>query len=350
MKKRIISVLLTIILSLSLATSFSVTALADVTVFSQRDSRWGNYSYGKGDTGLANDKATIGTSGCMLLSLTNAVYFLNESFLEPTILADFAIAKGCRKNYSGTADCFVKHAAEKYGSTYGFEYVGNVTTESKLKSALQNGQVAVWHTDGHIMSIVDYDSSKNKYLVLNSEVKTKTKKASAWITYSQIQSYKTVGLCFMLIKNTKSSNNEPVKTVINWPSTKNIKTYVKSTGNNTIVYKTATSTEKYGTIYASDLITINGYSGNRLKVTYPISGGTKTGYIAVSDVTSGTVNQAISKWKATSKITTYRRSGGGATLGYISKGDVCYTIATSGNWKQVIYPISDGWKMGWINK
>jgi murein DD-endopeptidase MepM/ murein hydrolase activator NlpD len=133
-----------------------------------------------------------------------------------------------------------------------------------------------------------------------------------------------------------------------WPATSNIKTYVKSTGNDTTVYKTALSTQKYGTIYASDLITINGYSLSRLKVTYPISGGTKTGYIPVSAVTSGKINKASEKWTATSQITTYRRSGGGSTMGYIAKGDVCYTIATLENWKQVIYPISGGYKIGWL--
>jgi len=150
---------------------------------------------------------------------------------------------------------------------------------------------------------------------------------------------------------TFTTNPNPVPDEkISWPATSGIKTYVKSTGNNTKVYKTATSTEKYGTIYASDLITIKGYSGSRLKVTYPIKGGTKTGYINISDVTSGKANVATSKWTATSKIITYRRSGGGTEFGYISRGDVCYTIATSGKWSQVIYPISGGYKMGWIKK
>ena len=50
---------------------------------------------------------------------------------------------------------------------------------------------------------------------------------------------------------------------IKWPATSNIKTYVISTKNDTTVYQTAYSLKKYGTIYATDLITINGYSGSR---------------------------------------------------------------------------------------
>ncbi|MBQ8227569.1 MAG: M23 family metallopeptidase [Clostridia bacterium] len=133
-----------------------------------------------------------------------------------------------------------------------------------------------------------------------------------------------------------------------WPSTKNIKTYVLSTKNDTTVYQTATSTSKYGTIYASDLITIKGYSGSRLKVTYPISSGTKTGYIEKSKVTSASINTASAKWTATANMTAYRRSSGSATIGSVSKGDVCYTLATAGSRTQVIYPISGGYKMGWV--
>lgn len=136
---------------------------------------------------------------------------------------------------------------------------------------------------------------------------------------------------------------------VSWPSTKNIKTYVISTGNDTTVYKTASSTSKYGTIYASDLITILGYSGSRLKVSYPVSGGSKTGYIDKSKVTSGTINYASAKWTATASMTAYRRSSGSSTIGSVSKNDVCYSIAKSGSRTQIIYPISGGYKMGWVS-
>lgn len=291
MKRKILQIL-SIVLILSSLFSINVFA-ASPTVYSQRDSRWSSYPYGKGDMG----NATIGTSGCMLLSFTNAIYYLTGNFINPTTLADFAIEKKCRINYSGTSDCFVKHAAEKFGDKYGFKYAGNVTSESKLKAALTNGQVAVWHTSGHIMSVVEYDSNNNKYLVLNSETATKTKKAHTWLTYKSLNSYGTTGLCFMLLEkqNTTENNQKNENTTTKWPSTKNIKTYVVSTKNNTTVYKTATSTSKYGTIYATDLITINGYSSSRLKVTYPVSGGTKTGYIDKSAVTSSKINAATAK-------------------------------------------------------
>ena len=138
---------------------------------------------------------------------------------------------------------------------------------------------------------------------------------------------------------------------VTWPATSNIKTYVISTKNDTTVYETSTSKAKYGTIYAADLITIKGYSGTRLKVTYPVTGTTKTksGWIEKSAVTASGINSVSSVFNATGTMTAYRRSSGSATVGSISKNDKVYVIATSGSRKQVIYPLdAGGYKMGWI--
>lgn len=150
--------------------------------------------------------------------------------------------------------------------------------------------------------------------------------------------------------NSGSSNSNSSNSTVKWPATSKIKTYVKSTGNDTTVYQTATSTAKYGTIYATDLITINKYdsSSKRVNVTYPVSNGTKTGWIPLSAVTSSTWNTATAKKTASAKMTTYRRSSGSAEMGYISKGDVYYVIASANGRTQVIYPISGGYKIGWI--
>ncbi len=142
----------------------------------------------------------------------------------------------------------------------------------------------------------------------------------------------------------------PVSAAEKWPSTSKIQTYVLSNKNDTTVYETATSTKKYGTIYATDLITIKGYdkSKKRIKVTYPVSKGTKTGWIPLSAVSKSSWNSATSSYTASAKTTTYKRANTSSELGYISKGDKVYKIATSGDYTQVIYPISGGYKMGWI--
>lgn len=138
----------------------------------------------------------------------------------------------------------------------------------------------------------------------------------------------------------------------NWPAKKNIQTYGISTKNDTPVYKTAKSNDgKYGTIYASDLIKIKAYdkSSDRFKVSYPTSKGSKTGYIKRTAITSAKVDNA-ERFTASEKYTAYRRSSGSSTIGYVSKGDVCYKLTTKSGREQVIYPISGGYKIGWIEK
>lgn len=146
----------------------------------------------------------------------------------------------------------------------------------------------------------------------------------------------------------------------------NIKTYVMTTKNNTPVYKTSNSSDKkkIGTIYASDLIKITKYSDTtgRLYVIYPTSKGTKSGWIEAETVTEDKgifmnwmddFNERIVMFVANKKITTYKRPSKSDKLGYISKDDLvrCYDYSfpeADGGYVQVIYPVSGGYKMGWI--
>ena len=48
--------------------------------------------------------------------------------------------------------------------------------------------------------------------------------------------------------------------------------------------------------------------------------------------------------------TTYRRANGRSSYGSISAGDTCYKLSESRNYMQVIYPVSGGYKMGWVQK
>ncbi|MGN0106509.1 MAG: M23 family metallopeptidase [Hominilimicola sp.] len=90
-------------------------------------------------------------------------------------------------------------------------------------------------------------------------------------------------------------------------------------------------------------------SGNAVQVKYPVSGGTKTAWFARSAFTSYDISKgAAEKWTQSSKITTYRRSDGKTSLGYISAGDVCYKLVAKGSYTQVVYPVSGGYKMGWV--
>ena len=143
----------------------------------------------------------------------------------------------------------------------------------------------------------------------------------------------------------------------------NIKTYVMTTKNNTPVYNTSKTSDKkkIGTIYATDLITITKYSNTtgRLYVTYPTAKGAKSGWIEAEtigddgyiahNISDFQFNSGNNMYVAKKKITAYRRSGHSEELGYISKNDVirCFNWLNE-DYVQVIYPISGGYKMGWI--
>lgn len=122
------------------------------------------------------------------------------------------------------------------------------------------------------------------------------------------------------------------------------KCYTISSGNTT-VYSNTGLTRRYGLIYGSDEITVLDVTSRYSKVRYPISRGrTKTGYIA-----TGAILTAVSgnSYKAGSRITTYRRPGG-ASYGYISRNDTVMVLGRSGNYTQVKYPVSGGYKYAFV--
>ncbi len=158
------------------------------TVYSQTDSRWGYYGYGYSNT-AGTQKTNIYNAGCGLLSLTNAVYYLNGQFINPTILADYSLKYGYRINGVGTSMGLYKSFADNRGSTYGIAYNGSSSSYSTLRSHLQAGEAAIGSAPGHLMAIVAYNSSNGKYLILDSY------KSSNRGTYSNGYTWKTESEC-----------------------------------------------------------------------------------------------------------------------------------------------------------
>ncbi len=92
-------------------------------------------------------------------------------------------------------------------------------------------------------------------------------------------------------------------------------------------------------------------SGNAVQVKYPVSGGTRTAWFARNEFTTyNIVNGAAEKWTQKTKANSYKHADGKDAYGSISAGDVCYKLSESGSYMQVIYPVSDGYKMGWVAK
>lgn len=151
----------------------------------------------------------------------------------------------------------------------------------------------------------------------------------------------------------------PVSAATSWPSfssSKPIKVYTISTGNNTTAYTSSSLSAKKGTIYASDEIYIysigrNGSGKYYAYCSYPVTGGRKYAYIPLSVVTGASApSECVT---AKSGATTYRRASTAATAGSISKNDKVYKLATSGSYTQVVYNIGSasnpsGWRMAWV--
>ena len=115
--------------------------------------------------------------------------------------------------------------------------------------------------------------------------------------------------------------------------------------SNTRVYSNSGLSYGSGWIYSSDEITVNTVTSRYCYVTYPISGGrTKSGYIATGTILTKTSGYA---YKARARITTYKRPGG-ASYGYIDANDSVTVFGTYGNYTQVKYPVSGGYKFAFI--
>lgn len=89
--------------------------------------------------------------------------------------------------------------------------------------------------------------------------------------------------------------------------------------------------------------------GSAVQVSFPTSSGRVVRWFKRSDFTATDISKSLNIKSATEKITTYRRSDGKQSYGYVGKNDDIYVLGTSGSYTQVIYELSSGkWKMGWI--
>lgn len=121
-------------------------------------------------------------------------------------------------------------------------------------------------------------------------------------------------------------------------------------------YTTNECTTKAGKIHKNDYCTIKKfyYKDDKwvVKVTYPVSGGTKTAYAKAIRFFPDCYS-SFEPYKQTAASKTYvsTRAGKDTESGwYISSGDKFYVITRDGNGNaQVVYPLSGGgYKMGWI--
>ncbi len=125
-----------------------------------------------------------------------------------------------------------------------------------------------------------------------------------------------------------------------------IKGYIA--GNDRITTYEGDFSSSAGQIFPTDYCTIESvYNNGWAKVNYPISGGTKTKYVRMTEFVPD-INAVHINYNSGVQITTYRKPDLATETGYVSPGDSIYTIGSSGNATEVLYPISSGYKVGWI--
>ena len=138
-------------------------------VYLQYASPWGTHPYGHKDLDCTED-TTLSFSGCGVLAYVNAIYHLTGKFVDPTLIADYAMTNGHRVCGEGTAKSLYKAFARSYGNEYGFTFGESYTRAdfNSMKEAIQNGSVLIANVPDHFIAIVEYDAKRDAFLVLDS--------------------------------------------------------------------------------------------------------------------------------------------------------------------------------------
>lgn len=116
--------------------------------------------------------------------------------------------------------------------------------------------------------------------------------------------------------------------------------------SNVSVYGDTALSKRIGTIFPTDEITVITVTGKYSKVKYPISGNrTKTGYIGTGAILLSTGG---STRYVTKNMTTYQHYSGSPAYGTATVGDMVTVLGTYGNYTQIKYPVSFGYKYAFI--
>ena len=142
---------------------------------------WCNYPWNRGsETGNS-----VGLAGCSLLSVINSVYYKTGQFLNPVILADFALEKGYRTaGVEGVVVTFFPGFAETFGDSCGASFLTGTSDAERVLEHVRSGGTSCSNVYGHWIAIVDYDAENDLYLILDS---SNTSKRCANITWTDLE-------------------------------------------------------------------------------------------------------------------------------------------------------------------
>ena len=215
------------------------------------------------------------------------------------------------------------------------------------------GAIACWDrydsNKGHVAVVEQINSngtiliSESHYKGVNFQTRTINSNSSNYLT-----SYRFLGYIYILEGNVDPVVPTTFQKDSKYPTP--INTYPKATSGVLTVYDgnlSAYSTSTRNIAY-NDLCTINAvYTNGYCNVTYPTSnGGKNTAYAKWSDFADGSVTPY--SWSPSSNTNAYTRSNMSEVFGSVFSTDSCTVVGKSGDNLQVIYPITGGYKMGWV--
>lgn len=126
----------------------------------------------------------------------------------------------------------------------------------------------------------------------------------------------------------------------------NAKFYILGSSNVT-TYTSSSGTTVSGSIYPNDLCTVLSATGTYWKVSYPTSNGSKTAYCNKSNILNNT--SYCKRISIGENTTVYTKSDMSTHFGTVYTTDTIYMLSPISSGKaQIIYPTSDGYKIGWI--
>ena len=135
------------------------------TAYINDEESWCHYPWNRG-TETGN---TVGKAGCSLLSVVNTLYYHTGEFINPVILAEYALEEGYRTvGYDGVRKEFFEAFTVDFGYEYGMTYSGETKSAEETLAHIRAGGVSSSNIYGHCISIVDYDEENGLYLLLDS--------------------------------------------------------------------------------------------------------------------------------------------------------------------------------------
>lgn len=260
--------------------------------------------------------------------------------------------------FGGAMQCWGfanKLAYDMYGSlpSTWTKYTGS-SAVTYINNSLKPGDIVRYYNNGHSVMVVSV--SGNNVVVAECNWSGYCKITyNRTVTKTELTKYKTSNLneFVQVAPNSNPFTGEtppPPSTTLDTRYPVPMKSYPLSSADHAATAYDSINGSSIGYIYGSDYCTINKvYENGWCQVTCPWNSSTKTVYAQTSAFIQNTSYQ-VSSVTANSRATTYIRSTGSSTLGYIDPGDRITIVSKSGDRTQIIYPHTDGvYRLAWVN-